>query len=735
MKGMIANMKGKAKSTLGIIIFLVLLFNVFNKFSVLFDEFPNPFDYARITDVSYKGIIVDEPESYGKIAVTERITFDVHAASKDNPFWELWRDLPESYIDGEKVDYTVKSVKQILDDGTEIIYEESPKLYWDDSDYLSSSTLYGPGKWYHSEGPYSEYSRQYECLLFYVDGIYRENITFEIEYEMNNAAFRYGDCSELYLSFYSGDTIKYLDSFNAQILIPNKDMPRNGNYESHTYGTSLGNFAYTESANVNPGYYTFSFNLDKEDLKFDSYSNYLEFTLISYGTDKHKFTDYASRNLYYYDNNVLPELRYEHQEYEEDYNSRMNLKKATLFVCLIASALVIAYIYFRTKKIEKDNTFYEPYEQIDYFREIPSDLDPLFASELVFCKDSLSSNYSNAYSAIVLDLVRKGYISTERIDNSKDWTSNNVKIIVNYKPTSYFNNNELVNSDMNINDKTNLEPLTPSEDAFFKLIIRHSKGNEISMDEFQKKISSDYDNTNSFVKNVENSTVNLGISQGYFQRANFDYLMERSRTLSTFFMLLGIAFIVIINPVLSTLPMGTAFGGFTIFGCVLIICSIYLKKVSKKYILLTQFGENEYTKWRGLYNFLKGDTLMNERTIIELPLWEKYLVYATAFGISQNVISALKIRCEDTTPSPMLSNSYYLSSNFYVSISRFESSAHSASYQSRYSSGIHGGYGGRWPWWWRWPEEVIKNKRSMIYVIDLLFLSLLIHHTLMTNKS
>lgn len=52
-----------------------------------------------------------------------------------------------------------------------------------DSDYLSSSTLYGPGKWYHSEGPYSEYSRQYECLLFYVDGIYRENITFEIEYE------------------------------------------------------------------------------------------------------------------------------------------------------------------------------------------------------------------------------------------------------------------------------------------------------------------------------------------------------------------------------------------------------------------------------------------------------------------------------------------------------------------------------------------------------------------------
>ena len=62
---------------------------------------------------------------------------------------------------------------------------------------------YGPGKWYHSEGPYSESSRRYECVFFYVDGLYRENVTFEIQYEMNNAAMRYGNCSELYLSFFS----------------------------------------------------------------------------------------------------------------------------------------------------------------------------------------------------------------------------------------------------------------------------------------------------------------------------------------------------------------------------------------------------------------------------------------------------------------------------------------------------------------------------------------------------
>ena len=131
-------------------------------------------DYVRITDVDYKAIVDDSPGSNGRITITERLTYDVHAASKNNLFWELWRDLPEQYIDGVHVHYKVNSVKQILEDGTEIVYEESPKLYWDDEDYVNTNTVYGPGKWYHSEGPYDEDYAQYECVLFYVDGLYRE---------------------------------------------------------------------------------------------------------------------------------------------------------------------------------------------------------------------------------------------------------------------------------------------------------------------------------------------------------------------------------------------------------------------------------------------------------------------------------------------------------------------------------------------------------------------------------
>ena len=202
-------------------------------------------DYARITDVEYQAIILDEETNGGSAHITERLTFDVHAARKDNLFWELWRALPEQTIDGLRVDYEILSVKQINPDGTEIVYEESPKLYWYDSDYTDEP--YGPYKWYHSMGPYNEYLRRYECVLFYVDGLYREEVTYEIEYIMHNAAFKYSDVSELYLSMYSEETIKYLDSFKGEILIKNSDMPSRGNYIAHTYGTNNGTFTIEES--------------------------------------------------------------------------------------------------------------------------------------------------------------------------------------------------------------------------------------------------------------------------------------------------------------------------------------------------------------------------------------------------------------------------------------------------------------------------------------------------------
>ena len=137
-------MKKFKKILLWLMVFLVMYFINFNNCT---EEGCNPIDYARITDVEYRAEVVDEPGGQGKIIVTERLTYDVHAAFKSNTFWELWRDLCEIETDGAKNTYKVLSVKQILEDGTEIEYEESPVLYWEDEDYVNTNHRLGPGKW------------------------------------------------------------------------------------------------------------------------------------------------------------------------------------------------------------------------------------------------------------------------------------------------------------------------------------------------------------------------------------------------------------------------------------------------------------------------------------------------------------------------------------------------------------------------------------------------------------
>jgi len=717
----------------------ILLFYLFILFAptifAFFEEMEIPDfitnDYARITDVEYQAILVDEPDSNGKVVITEKLTYDIHAADIDNPFWELWRDLPESNVDGLPVRYKVKSVKQITEDGP-VKYKESPKLYWDDYDFIDPSGTYGPGKWFHSPGPYDEYARNYECVLFYVNALYREKVVFEVEYEMYNATLKYNDSSELYLSMYSGETIKHLNSYKAEILIPDKDMPKKGNYEIHTYGTNSNSFPYSESKIDNPGYHTISFELDEEDLKFRPYNEYIELTLVAFGDDKHKFSEYANVNNYTYDD-VLDEIRYEQKKYDEQPLIAKKKKTNILFICLGIGLLVIYTTYNKLRNIKKKYTFYKPEMDMLYFRDIPSDLDPLFAAKLAFIKDKKKTDEGAIYSAILLSLIRKKYVSLEKIIPDKEWIDSNIKIVIKYKkvfnqalfkeemkerlkdklnevktieqpnifdiPMKIFDKpkvQEPIKTEPFIQEENKLEPLTLNEEHYFNLITRHAKYDEITMTSFQSKIRNDYQNTNTFVNNIKKSFTQIGVNKNYFQRADYERPKTELKALSTLFMIFGFIVIIFFNLISSTTRMDYAFGGYTILGIIFIVCSILLRKDAKKYLLLTQYGETEQAKWKALYNYLNSETLMHEKEVIELPIWEKYLVYATAFGISEKVTKAIKIRCQEYQTSEMLNNNYYSSRSYYRSTGTSFRSSTSYATSTYHSSGYggHGGYGG-----------------------------------------
>lgn len=773
----------KKRNIIVFIIIAIILFISYSSVTTEDGESLSPNDYCRIVDMDYKAVVVDEPDSKGKIVVTERITFDVHAASASNGFWELWRDLCEDYVDGVKVHYKVNSVKQILSDGTEVVWPESPKLYWDDSDYESWNTTYGPGKWYHSPGPYNESYDRYECVFFYVDNLYREKITFEIEYEMYNAVLRYGDCSDLYIAMYSGDTTKYLESFNAEILISNKDMPKQGNYKATTYGTNAGSFPIKESATKNPGYYTFSFNLSDDELKFKKYNEYIEFDLVAFGEDKHIFAENASTN-HYSNDDVLDEILEEQEYYANAPQRYKEIKTKVLIGCVIVAGFILLIVIIRILKLKHKYPNSSEKTKNEIYRDIPSDLDPKFANALVFCKDKNKKDDGSVYSALLLSLARKNYIKIHEssrsdvmiiinepksqpvdavnvqnninevyetnpiIENDGEYGSDGIYRKYNdvqninqenrtYEPpadqsgrvyesfgTTYDNDDAITHSKARVYESSNAlysnpesaelldhvtknslpqefenqesiikfedrEPLTICEKYYLNLIKHHAKDGNIRMDTLQHRILTDYDYTRDFAKNIEKSVIDTGINYGYIQKANWLAPQKELAHLSKMAFVFGVIF-ALINLITRLTPLDFAFGGFILLSIVCFITGIYLKTQSHKYVLLTEFGETEYKKWRGLYNFLKSDTLINEKTVIELPLWEKYLVYATAFGISEKVIQAIKIRCPDfTATESIIGNSYCHSGRIHSSGRRFYSSVRSGSHR-----GSYGGYGG-----------------------------------------
>lgn len=825
---------------------------------------------AHITDLDYRAVVVDEPGCEGKVVVTERITFDIYAPSPSYGCYEIWRDLSEEWIDGVHKYYKVKSVKQILPDGTAIPWAESPKLYWDDYDYVSPQL--GPGKWFHSPGPYNEYSADYECVFFYLDNVYRDQMTFEIEYELYNAVLRYGDCADLYITMFEGVDTKKLESFHGEILIPNKDMPQQGGYDVLSYGTEEGDFFVAESADANPGYYTFYFDLTEDQLSSCINNDFIEIEIVSFGAGKHAFAEYASHNDWY-DYPALNEIWEENAEYHNEIENAKRVKTMAFIACIVIAVTILITGFKSIADLKKKYPFYSSEEVTETYRGIPNDLDPKFAAALVFAKDKKPKDDGGVFSALLLSLARKGYVDIqefanndvlitlledpnrpkpvfaeepppmvptvsdtyanslfdaetpvvpqpapssipiddyeirENIENSltpppvapaNPYTTRGAFVSNPYhaesiekpdpfatrresplfgednayyhsraampkrglyptepQPTyespyttsfgaqdnnsSAFPEAHMPPAEPEVPAYTGPDPyakyaqysgynqqeespqvksafpfleraeafrpaastimytepeyvdsreaLTPGEELYLNMLKRHTIDNCIAMEILQRRISTDYSYTRDFARDIDKVVIDCGINMGYFQKANWTEPRNKLKSAGDGKIALGIGAL-IANAISLLSPWQMLYGGYLIVSAASFITGIYVKKQAHKYVLLTQCGEAEYRKWRGLYNFLNSDTLIKDKEFIELPLWEKYLVYATAFDIAEKVIEAIKIRCpEQQAQTKTIVNSPYTRSH-----RRLRS--HSRSFRSSVHRGRTGSYGG-----------------------------------------
>ena len=197
------------------------------------------------------------------------------------------------------------------------------------------------------------------------------------------------------------------------------------------------------------------------------------------------------------------------------------------------------------------------------------------------------------YASILLNLVRKGYIELERIDNTKAWNPNNVLIKILYNQfTSENILNNIIHNKMEMNqniqpvqiDKYNsngkkLEDLSMNEKSYFNLIVKYANNKSITLKDFQNKINHDYDSTDTFVTSVENSIVNIGVSHSYFQKANYLEVKDKTHRLARTYLITAFVLIIVCNFMIYHTRLDLAFGSFFIVGFTLVFkCDLFKKE-------------------------------------------------------------------------------------------------------------------------------------------------------------
>ena len=129
-----------------------------------------------------------------------------------------------------------------------------------------------------------------------------------------------------------------------------------------------------------------------------------------------------------------------------------------------------------------------------------------------------------------------------------------------------------------------------------------------------------------------------------------------------------------------------------------IVAAVYSFKIASRYNTLTQKGVNRKEELQGLKKYMEEFSMIDDKTVPELVLWEKYLVYATVFGIADKVLKQLKVVYPQITEGDLAGYTYmYLmySNNFNTSFLNTLNTSVTTSYHSatNYSSGSGGGGG------------------------------------------
>ena len=514
-----------------------------------------------------------------------------------------------------------------------------------------------------------------------------------IRYTVKDVIKKYNDCAELYWQIVGSDFEVSADSITGIIKLPNKVSNKD---ELKVWG-------HTEYLNGE----IYVTDLDTVEFKVNKYKsgNFVEIRIAmpTYVMSKLENTS----NINKIDSIIEQETKWANEANARRDRRNKNFKLLILATILVNTSIGIMF----SKKIKKNKQFLEknpnilPEQQLEYYRELPDKEETPLEAVFILKTGYKQSCLPNVFSAIILNFALKGYIRIEQEGKT-------IKILLN---------------------KIKTDELTGDEKKVLGILRAASNNNELTMAELEKYIKnypSKLMNLNSTFEKVSKTQAsekgkfdtNRFNKQIVYAEKNVGYIFLLIIIITASIFTIGYAYKNVQSMLITCTIISLAF-----FIVVTIINLILNIKITTSFNGFTQKGINEQEQWKAFKKYMEDFSYLNEKEVPELVLWEKYLVFATAFGIADKVLKQLKVKYPelndpDTIHSMILFNSMYNSNGFNTKFINSINTSTSRMYSSTYSSGSgsgggfsggggFGGGGGR-------PEEEDKHKgRLCIYKV------------------
>lgn len=485
-----------------------------------------------------------------------------------------------------------------------------------------------------------------------------------IRYTVEDVIKKYNDCAELYWQFVGSEFEISADSITGIIKLPNKVSDKD---ELKVWG-------HTEYLNGE----IYVTDLDIVEFNVNKYKsgNFVEVRIAmpTYVMSKLENTS----NINKIDSIIEQETKWANEANARRDRRNKNFKLLILATILVNTSIGIMF----SKKIKKNKQFLEknpnilPEQQLEYYRELPDKEETPLEAVFILKTGYKQSCLPNVFSATILNFALKGYVRIEQEGKT-------IKILLN---------------------KIKTDELTRDEKKVLEILRAASNNNELTMAELEKYIKnypSKLMNLNSTFEKVSKTQAsekgkfdtNRFNKQIVYAEKNVGYIFLLIIIITASIFTIGYAYKNVQSMLITCTIISLAF-----FIVVTIINLILNIKITTSFNGFTQKGINEQEQWKAFKKYMEDFSYLNEKEVPQLVLWEKYLVFATAFGIADKVLKQLKVKYPelndpDTIHSMILFNSMYNSNGFNTKFINSINTSTSRMYSSTYSSGSGGGGG------------------------------------------